>query len=53
MELGAFSINLTVKDTGVSIAFYERLGFEVSGEDREHYVVDQFFPKTRPPLRDA
>ncbi len=39
MELGAFSISLTVKDLGVSIAFYERLGFEVNGGDREHYVV--------------
>ncbi len=39
MELGAFSISLTVKDLGVSIEFYEKLGFEVGGGDREHYVV--------------
>ncbi len=39
MELGAFSISLTVKDLGVSIAFYEKLGFEVGGGDREHYVI--------------
>lgn len=39
MELGAFSISLNVKDLGVSVAFYEKLGFEVTGGDREHYVI--------------
>jgi len=29
MKLGAFSISLSVKDLGVSKAFYEKLGFEV------------------------
>ncbi len=33
MELGAFSISLTVKDIAVSRAFYEKLGFEVFGGD--------------------
>lgn len=31
MELGAFSISLTVKDLAASRAFYEALGFEVTG----------------------
>ncbi|GAB4148448.1 MAG: hypothetical protein Fur0021_08310 [Candidatus Promineifilaceae bacterium] len=31
MELGAFSISLTVKDIEASKAFYERLGFQVAG----------------------
>jgi|TARA_B110000116_G_C16273683_1_gene331922 predicted lactoylglutathione lyase len=53
MELGAFSINLPVKDKGVSSAFHEKLDFEVSGEDREYYVVDQCFPKAHPPFRDT
>ena len=30
MELGAFSISLTVKDLAASKAFYEKLGFEAS-----------------------
>ena len=33
MELGAFSISLTVKDIEASRAFYEKLGFEVFGGD--------------------
>lgn len=33
MELGAFSISLTVKDIGASKAFYEKLGFQVFGGD--------------------
>jgi lactoylglutathione lyase len=33
MELGAFSISLTVKDIEVSKAFYEKLGFEAFGGD--------------------
>ena len=39
MELGAFSISLAVKDLERSIAFYEKLGFEVSGGDRTGYVI--------------
>src|SRR5450432_1721669 len=31
MELGAFSISLTVKDLEVSRAFYEKFGFKVFG----------------------
>lgn len=33
MELGAFSISLTVKDINASKAFYEKLGFEDFGGD--------------------
>ncbi|MEY8096739.1 VOC family protein [Falsihalocynthiibacter sp. S25ZX9] len=29
MELGAFSVSLNVKDIQVSLAFYEKLGFEI------------------------
>ncbi len=35
MELGAFSISLTVKDIQVSKEFYEILGFEFFGGDIE------------------
>ena len=34
MELGAFSISLTVKDIQASKDFYEKLGFEVFGGDQ-------------------
>ena len=33
MELGAFSVSLTVEDLEASRAFYEKLGFEVVGGD--------------------
>ena len=33
MELGNFSLSLTVKDIETSRAFYERLGFENFGGD--------------------
>ena len=33
MELGAFSISLTVKDVEASRVFYEKFGFEVFGGD--------------------
>ena len=33
MELGAFSISLTVKDLSASRIFYEKLGFHVFGGD--------------------
>ena len=39
MELGAFSVSLTVKDLGLSRAFYEKLGFEQTGGDGEHYLI--------------
>ena len=40
MELGAFSISLTVKDLALSRAFYEKLGFEVTGGGEEHnYLI--------------
>jgi len=39
MELGAFSVSLAVKDLSVSQAFYEKLGFEVTGGDGEHYAI--------------
>ncbi len=40
MELGAFSISLNVADLEASRAFYEALGFAVSGGDPEHnYLI--------------
>ena len=40
MELGAFSVSLTVKDLSASRAFYEKLGFEVAGGSEEHrYLI--------------
>ena len=33
MELGAFSVSLSVKDIKVSKSFYEKLGFQVFGGD--------------------
>lgn len=40
MDLGAFSVSLTVRDLGASRAFYEKLGFEVTGgSDEEHYLI--------------
>ena len=40
MDLGAFSVSLVVKDLAVSKAFYEKLGFEVTGGDEEHnYLI--------------
>lgn len=33
MELGAFSVSLAVKDLAGSRAFYEKLGFQVTGGD--------------------
>jgi lactoylglutathione lyase len=37
MELGAFSVSLTVKDIEASKAFYENLGFEIIGGDVSQY----------------
>ena len=40
MELGAFSVSLTVKDLAISRSFYEKLGFEVTGGAEEHnYLI--------------
>lgn len=40
MDLGAFSISLTVKDIKLSLAFYEKLGFEViHGEPGQGWIV--------------
>jgi catechol 2,3-dioxygenase-like lactoylglutathione lyase family enzyme len=40
MELGAFSISLNVADLDASRAFYEALGFVVSGGDPDHgYLI--------------
>lgn len=40
MELGVFSVSLTVKDLAVSRAFYEKLGFQVTGGDPAHnYLI--------------
>lgn len=40
MELGAFSISLTVKDLGVSKAFYEKLGFrQTGGSTEQNYLI--------------
>lgn len=36
MELGAFSLSLTVKDLAASRAFYEKLGFTVFGGEADH-----------------
>ncbi|MEL6638349.1 MAG: VOC family protein [Bacteroidota bacterium] len=40
MELGVFSISLSVKDLAASQAFYEKLGFSVFGGDAsQHYLI--------------
>ena len=40
MELGAFSISLTVKDIAVSKAFYEKIGFRVFlGEMTQNWLI--------------
>ncbi len=39
MELGAFSVSLSVSDLGVSKAFYEKLGFVETGGDGEGYLI--------------
>lgn len=42
MELGRFSISLTVKDLAKSRAFYEALGFEqVAGEPEQNWIILQ------------
>ncbi|MFS1704827.1 VOC family protein [Aestuariibacter sp. GS-14] len=40
MELGAFSVSLTVKDIHASKAFYEKLGFsEFGGDITQHWLI--------------
>ncbi len=40
LELGAFSVSLNVADLAASRAFYEKLGFVVSGGDPDHgYLI--------------
>lgn len=39
MELGAFSISLSVADLGVSRSFYENLGFSAMGGDGETWSI--------------
>lgn len=40
MQLGAFSISLSVKDLHASRAFYEKLGFQTLGGDAEqNYLI--------------
>lgn len=40
MNLGAFSISLTVKDIGASKAFYEKLGFKVfHGDITQNWLI--------------
>jgi len=40
MELGAFSISLTVKDLQASRQFYEKLGFEIShGDATQNWLI--------------
>ena len=40
MELGAFSISLTVKELQASKAFYEKLGFSAFGGDiDQHWLI--------------
>ena len=40
MDLGTFSISLTVKDLGASLAFYENFGFTVfAGEASQGWLI--------------
>ena len=39
LELGAFSVSLSVADLDASLAFYEKLGFEVTGGAAEHHYL--------------
>jgi len=41
MQLGNFSVSLTVKDLEASRAFYEKLGFHVSGGNGKTYSIMQ------------
>jgi lactoylglutathione lyase len=39
MELGKFSISLTVKDIAASRAFYEKLGFKATGGNESSWLI--------------
>lgn len=40
MQLGAFSVSLTVKDLEVSRNFYEQLGFEsIGGDPQQNWLI--------------
>lgn len=39
MDIGAFSISLAVKDMAASRAFYEKLGFKMTGGDGENWTI--------------
>ena len=39
MDLGAFSVSLSVKDLQVARAFYEKLGFSRAGGDGTGYLI--------------
>jgi lactoylglutathione lyase len=40
MELGAFSVSLTVKDIAASRSFYEKFGFEVfAGDAAQNWLI--------------
>lgn len=39
MELGAFSVSLSVSDLARSREFYEKLGFEPTGGDEDNYLI--------------
>lgn len=39
MELGAFSVSLSVQDMAVSRAFYSKLGFEMIAGDGETWTI--------------
>jgi catechol 2,3-dioxygenase-like lactoylglutathione lyase family enzyme len=40
MELGTFSVSLSVKDLQASKAFYEALGFEAfGGDESQHWLI--------------
>jgi lactoylglutathione lyase len=41
MDLGTFSLSLTVADLAASRAFYEKLGFRPHGGDGKHYLIVQ------------
>ncbi len=42
MQLGNFSVSLTVKDLAASRAFYEKLGFKATGgSDKQNYLIMQ------------
>lgn len=39
MDLGAFSVSLAVADLATSVAFYRKLGFEVTGGDDDSWSI--------------